>query len=187
MALGCRHNRRVRRSSVAPERQRGEVDNSAGLPRQLFRGDVPGASGRAVPAVDAGVRRSQLLGQRLGVRAVQRQRDSERHADRSDRQHVGDEYTLEDCSGCGVSGWGWQDNGYGLGVLGPLVYFVQSGTQTIRIQGREDGISIDQIVLSPSRYLTGAPGALRNDTTILPETAAPPPLKRPANVRLQTF
>ena len=26
---------------------------------------------------------------------------------------------IEDCSGCGVSGWGWQDNGYGTGVLGP--------------------------------------------------------------------
>ena len=27
---------------------------------------------------------------------------------------------LEDCGGCGLSGWGWQDNGYGVGVLGPL-------------------------------------------------------------------
>ena len=84
-------------------------------------------------------------------------------------------YVLEDCSGCGVSGWGWQDNGYGSGVLGPLVYFAQTGSQTIRVQGREDGISIDQIVLSPSLYLTTAPGAVRNDATILPETSGPPP------------
>ena len=28
---------------------------------------------------------------------------------------------LEDCSGCGVSGWGWADTGYGQSVLGPLV------------------------------------------------------------------
>jgi hypothetical protein len=84
-------------------------------------------------------------------------------------------YVLEDCSGCGVSGWGWQDNGYGVGVLGPLVYFAQSGLQTMRVQGREDGISIDQVVLSPALYLTQAPGAVRNDATILAETVAPPP------------
>jgi hypothetical protein len=32
-------------------------------------------------------------------------------------------YNLEDCSGCGLSGWGWQDNGWGVGVLGPHIYF----------------------------------------------------------------
>jgi hypothetical protein len=78
--------------------------------------------------------------------------------------------TVEDCNGCGVSGWGWQDNGYGAGVLGPLIYFATSGTQTLRIQTREDGLWLDQIVLSPARYLTTAPGATRNDTTILPTT-----------------
>ena len=73
---------------------------------------------------------------------------------------------LEDCGGCGLSAWGWQDNGYG--GLGPLVYFAQSGTHRLRIQTREDGLSIDQVVLSSATYLTLAPGALRNDTTILP-------------------
>jgi hypothetical protein len=77
---------------------------------------------------------------------------------------------LEDCSGCGVSGWGWQDNGYGVGVLGPTISFGSSGVQTIRIQRREDGISIDQIVLSPATYLTTSPGATKNDTRILPRT-----------------
>ena len=61
---------------------------------------------------------------------------------------------LEDCSGCGLSGWGWQDNGWGVGVLGPEVVFASSGTQRIRVQTREDGFTIDQIVLSPQRYLT---------------------------------
>jgi hypothetical protein len=74
---------------------------------------------------------------------------------------------LEDCNGCGVFGWGWQDNGYGVGVLGPLVYFAESGPQRLRIQTREDGLSIDQIVLSPSRYFTASPGNTKNDTTIL--------------------
>src|SRR5205085_10308861 len=43
---------------------------------------------------------------------------------------------LEDCSGCGLSGWGWQDNGWGVGVLGPVIYFQSTGTQTLRIQAR---------------------------------------------------
>jgi hypothetical protein len=76
-------------------------------------------------------------------------------------------YVLEDCSGCAMAGWGWQDNGYGAGVMGPLIYFDVSGPQRIRIQTREDGLSIDQVVLSPATYLTDAPGALTNDMTIV--------------------
>ncbi len=85
---------------------------------------------------------------------------------------------IEDCSGCGLSGWGWNDNGYGTGVLGPEVYFTTSGQHRIRIQMREDGLSIDQIVLSRSAYLTTAPGATQNDGTILQEAGGsddPPP------------
>ena len=78
------------------------------------------------------------------------------------------EVNLEDCSGCGLAGWGWQDTGWGVGVLGPEVVFASTGTQRMRVQTREDGFSIDQIVLSPARYRTSAPGALKNDTTILP-------------------
>jgi hypothetical protein len=77
-------------------------------------------------------------------------------------------YVLEDCNGCDVQGWGWNDNGYGSGVLGPLVYFESDGPHSIRIQTREDGLSIDQIILSPERYLTTAPGKTKNDTTIVP-------------------
>jgi hypothetical protein len=80
------------------------------------------------------------------------------------------EMNLEDCSGCGIQGWGWQDNGWGVGVFGPLVRFATSGSHTIRIQVREDGLSIDQIVLSPQTYLNTAPGALKNDNTILPKS-----------------
>jgi exonuclease III len=80
---------------------------------------------------------------------------------------------LEDGVNAGLAGWGWQDNGYGAGVLGPLVYFSTSGPQTIRVQTREDGFSIDQVVLSPRQYLTTAPGGLRNDATILTAAAAP--------------
>ena len=81
---------------------------------------------------------------------------------------------LEECSGCGVKEWGWQDNGYGAGVAGPFVRFAASGSHTIRVQTREDGFSIDQIVLSSGTYKTAAPGALKNDTTKLPACARPP-------------
>lgn len=76
--------------------------------------------------------------------------------------------SIEEGSGAGVSGWGWQDNGYGFSVLGPVIYF-DATSQTVRVQVREDGLSIDQIVLSPVEYATTAPGAGKNDTTILAE------------------
>lgn len=81
--------------------------------------------------------------------------------------------TLEDCVSCGLAGWGWQDNGFGLGVLGPLVYFETSGPQTVRLQRREDGIVIDQIVLSSARFVESAPGSLKHDATILAATGVP--------------
>jgi hypothetical protein len=74
---------------------------------------------------------------------------------------------LEECSGCGISGWGWEDNGWGRGVMGPLIHFEKGGAQRIRIQTREDGVSIDQVVLSPERHLASSPGAFKNDDTIL--------------------
>ena len=76
-------------------------------------------------------------------------------------------YSVEDCNNCGVAEWGWQDaGGYGAGISGPPVYF-NAGQQRIRIQVREDGLAIDQIVLSPQRYLTQSPGLDKNDTTIV--------------------
>ena len=74
---------------------------------------------------------------------------------------------LEACRGCGLDGWGWQDNGFG--GPGPELYFAENGVETIRLQVRESGLSIDQIVLSPATYLTSAPGPGKNDATILPE------------------
>ncbi len=103
------------------------------------------------------------------------------------------EYNLEECSGCTIANWGWQDNGWGIGVLGPQLFFQSTGTQTIRIQVREDGLSLDQIVLSPSTYLLSPPGALKNDGTLLAPfdgipAAAPPPtlLESPNNTRVPT-
>lgn len=78
---------------------------------------------------------------------------------------------LEECSGCGISGWGWEDDGWGArNVNGGVLRFPEGGYQRIRIQVREDGVSLDQIVLSAERYRTTRPGTAKGDTTILPET-----------------
>jgi hypothetical protein len=77
---------------------------------------------------------------------------------------------LEDGNGAGVSQWGWTDSGYG--TLGGPVYFNQDGEQTVRIQQREDGVRIDQIVISTDAYYDVAPGTTKGDTTILPVSAA---------------
>lgn len=80
-------------------------------------------------------------------------------------------YSLEPCVNCGVSGWGWNTDGMAnLTQVGELILF-NDEWQTIRIQSREDGISIDQIVLSSWTYQGGrAPGAPKRDTIVLART-----------------
>jgi hypothetical protein len=73
---------------------------------------------------------------------------------------------LENCSGCGVTGWGWQNTAYWLSQP-TTVTFKTTGTHTMRIQVREDGVKLDQIVLSATKYRTTAPGGLKNDGTIV--------------------
>jgi hypothetical protein len=80
-------------------------------------------------------------------------------------------------TGAQPHGWGWTDNGWG--ALGSDIYFASTGTHTLRIQQREDGLTVDQIVISPDAYLIAPPGARRDDTTILsgssPSTASNQP------------
>ena len=73
---------------------------------------------------------------------------------------------LERCSGCGMSGWGWQNSAYWL-TQATEIRFAASGQHTIRVQTREDGVEIDQIVLRPATYVASAPGAPIDDTTIV--------------------
>lgn len=81
---------------------------------------------------------------------------------------------LEECAGCGESGWGWEDDGWGsVNKNGVTLRFPDGKFHEIFIQQREDGVSIDQIVLSSERYLTTRPGAAKNDTTIVPRTYQP--------------
>jgi hypothetical protein len=72
------------------------------------------------------------------------------------------------CADCQSIGWGWQNNAYWLSDTGD-VWFQTTGTHTIRIQTREDGPDIDQIILSPSKYASSAPGPASNDDTIVPK------------------
>ena len=62
---------------------------------------------------------------------------------------------LQSCNGCALSGWGWLDGAYWLSQT-TRVAFASSGTHTLRVQTREDGVSIDQIVLSSAAYLNTA-------------------------------
>ena len=78
--------------------------------------------------------------------------------------------------------WGWSDNGWG--ALGSHVFFAASGTHTIRVQQREDGAVIDQIVISPDTFLTSAPGWRLDDLTILQASTAPPPASLPPPTNL---
>jgi hypothetical protein len=70
------------------------------------------------------------------------------------------------CADCPPAGWGWQNRAYWLGDTGE-VWFGTTGTHRLRVQVREDGAAIDQIVISSSLYLDRAPGPAVNDTTIV--------------------
>lgn len=81
---------------------------------------------------------------------------------------------LEECAGCGLSGWGWEDDGWGaVNHNGVTLRFPGGGLQSIVVQTREDGVAFDQVVLSSEKYLTARPGTARNDTTIVPRTLPP--------------
>jgi hypothetical protein len=82
--------------------------------------------------------------------------------------------SLEECSGCGISGWGWEDDGWGaVNANGVTLRFPEGGRQRIRLQPREDGVSFDQIVLSAEQYRTARPGTAKNDTTKLAARGIP--------------
>jgi hypothetical protein len=72
-----------------------------------------------------------------------------------------------DSTAASLNGWGWDDSAYWLSQTA-TVTFAGSGAHTLRIQVREDGVQLDQIVLSPSTYLDTSPGARTADSTIVP-------------------
>src|SRR5204863_4906735 len=74
--------------------------------------------------------------------------------------------------GATPTNWGWTDNGWS--GLGAPIFFATDGSHVIRVQQREDGAVIDQIVMSADRYSTTAPGQSLNDTTVLASTDGTP-------------
>jgi hypothetical protein len=75
---------------------------------------------------------------------------------------------LEACADCGVTDWGWHNGAWWL-EQSTVVQFPSTDRQTVRIQTREDGVEVDQIILSPATYFHAAPGGRRSDTTIVPK------------------
>ena len=73
---------------------------------------------------------------------------------------------LESCTNCGVSGWGWQTGAWWV-PQDSIVRFPAATEQTLRVQTREDGARIDQIILSPTTYFDSPPGTPINDTRIV--------------------
>jgi hypothetical protein len=83
-----------------------------------------------------------------------------------------------DSSGSSLQGWGWVNSAYWLSQA-TTVTFSTTGSHTMRIQVREDGVQVDQIVLSPTTYLNasascptncgGAPGPVAGDSTVVPK------------------
>jgi hypothetical protein len=85
---------------------------------------------------------------------------------------------LRQCGSCPSDGWGWTRRAYWRKDTG-LVRFKKDGVHTIRIQTREDGVDIDQIVISASDHRQRAPGSFKRDRTIVPK---PTKGKLPASV-----
>jgi hypothetical protein len=71
-----------------------------------------------------------------------------------------------DAGAASLSGWGWHNGAYWLSQP-TTVTFGGGGVHTLRIQTREDGAEIDQIVLSPATYFDTSPGPVSNDLTIV--------------------
>jgi len=94
--------------------------------------------------------------------------DAASHAVNRTGSTAGLAIVLEEGHDAGVSGWGWNDANYGGPA--PPVYFASSGVHTLRLQPREDGIVIDQIVISSAVYAAKRPGLTKKDTTIVPGT-----------------
>ena len=166
VAAADRLDRGRRRRALESQRRRREDRAGAGEPGELLRGDVQRHSRRRVSRLDPHARGEELDVERLGSRAVQRCDRCEQRPICTDRHDNSAEFVLQNGpNGSRPQGWGWTDNGWGS--RGPNVFFATTGTHTIRIQQREDGAIVDEIVISADAYLTVAPGTRTNDKMIV--------------------
>ena len=145
---------------------------------QLLRADLYGGARRRVSHVGALEGTGQLLRQRF----CPLQFSDSLNASVLDLAHRHDELRGSRAAGRIErpvdASWGWADNGWG--VPGGEIFFATSGMHTVRVQQREDGAIVDEIVLSPDTYLSSPPGPRDNDATVLDSTmnSAPAPRRR---------
>ena len=71
-----------------------------------------------------------------------------------------------DHTAASLNQWGWVNGAYWLAQPATFT-FPSGGTQTLRIQLREDGVALDQIVLSPMTYLSSPRVGPTDDATIV--------------------
>jgi hypothetical protein len=71
-----------------------------------------------------------------------------------------------DSGATSLNNWGWQNRAYWLSQPTRLT-FATSGLHTLRVQLREDGVELDQIVLSPETFRDRPPGPVGGDATIV--------------------
>src|SRR4051794_23357307 len=81
---------------------------------------------------------------------------------------------LQTSNGSKLHGWGWADGAFWLSQP-TTISFSGAGAHRLRLQAREDGVQVDQVVLSPATYLSVSPGQKSGDSTIVAKPATPPP------------
>ena len=75
--------------------------------------------------------------------------------------------TIEDCTSCGLSGWGWQDNGY---ARARSCHHVRDGRHPANAHPDARGRTVDRSDRPLAGTLPdGFAGALKNDTVIVPQ------------------
>jgi hypothetical protein len=154
------------------------VDQGWSTPNALLavpatRSSSPSMRPRARITCGCASRGGEFEIQRLGVRTVLgRGRPAGRRAHPTGTTS-GLFVNLQSCNGCALSDWGWIDGAYWLSQR-LNVSFSHTGTHTLRVQTREDGVQFDEIVLSPSTYLSQSPGQVMNDQTKILKPPAPP-------------
>jgi len=80
---------------------------------------------------------------------------------------------LQFSNGAKLNGWGWVDDAYWLSQPS-TISFSGAGVHRLRLQTREDGVQIDQVVLSPATYLSASPGQKSGDSTVVAKPASTP-------------
>ena len=78
-------------------------------------------------------------------------------------------WNLEECSGCGVAGWGWEDDGWGRGERQRDHAAIPSGRTAEDPNSSAGGRRVGRSDRALGRHVSdGQAGRAKNDNTILP-------------------